>query len=558
MSIIQNLPADVQEELRKTANAIVTPGKGILAADESTGTIGKRFADINVENVENNRRTYRDLLFSAPDEVNNYISGVILFDETVYQKNAAGVPFPQVLAKRGIIPGIKVDTGVVVLQGTNGESTTQGLDNLTKRCQAYYEQGCRFAKWRCVLKIGDNEPSPLAILENANVLARYASCCQQARIVPIVEPEILPDGAHDIERCQKVTEKVLAAVYKALNDHNVFLEGTLLKPNMVTAGQSFAGPKPSPQEVARATVTALQRTVPAAVPGIVFLSGGQSEEEASINLNAINQFEGKKPWALSFSYGRALQASVLRAWQGKDELIAAGQKELVNRSKSNDSRLVTRYESDNYRSVGDDPNLRLAIQSLDSLVAKVIQDRTTRQQQRRDSGSMELDPHLASLAQLVQIFSNQDVDNIRPSQIKSTQLYRCPNKLSYKNLFPRSDQTMDSLFGGLVKIEEINGSLIEQRRRQSQVTLQSPPSTANAADTMAPNTTASSIDSIRINLPEILDQQDEVTILRLLIKLLAQKVNKLNDEKRRLLNNVSILNDINAEMASIIQNNIHK
>lgn len=335
MSIIQNLPADVQEELRKTANAIVTPGKGILAADESTGTIGKRFADINVENVENNRRTYRDLLFSAPDEVNNYISGVILFDETVYQKNAAGVPFPQVLAKRGIIPGIKVDTGVVVLQGTNGESTTQGLDNLTKRCQAYYEQGCRFAKWRCVLKIGDNEPSPLAILENANVLARYASCCQQARIVPIVEPEILPDGAHDIERCQKVTEKVLAAVYKALNDHNVFLEGTLLKPNMVTAGQSFAGPKPSPQEVARATVTALQRTVPAAVPGIVFLSGGQSEEEASINLNAINQFEGKKPWALSFSYGRALQASVLRAWQGKDELIAAGQKELVNRSKAN-------------------------------------------------------------------------------------------------------------------------------------------------------------------------------------------------------------------------------
>lgn len=335
MAKFDYLPVDVQEELRKNANAIVAPGKGILAADESTATIGKRFADIGVANEEANRRAYRDLLFSAPSEVDNYISGVILFDETVYQKDSNGVPFPEVLAKRGIIPGIKVDLGVVPLQGTNGESTTQGLDNLTKRCQAYYSVGCRFAKWRCVLKIGQDEPSQLSILENANVLARYATCCQQARIVPIVEPEILPDGAHDIERCQKVTEKVLAAVYKALNDHNVFLEGTLLKPNMVTAGQSFSGTKPTPEDIARATVTALSRTVPAAVPGVVFLSGGQSEEEASVNLNAINVYPGKKPWVLSFSYGRALQASVLKAWQGKPEQVAAGQQELINRAKAN-------------------------------------------------------------------------------------------------------------------------------------------------------------------------------------------------------------------------------
>ncbi|XP_017488431.1 PREDICTED: fructose-bisphosphate aldolase-like [Rhagoletis zephyria] len=343
MAKFNYLPVDVQEELRNTANAIVAPGKGILAADESTATIGKRFSDIGVANEEETRRAYRDLLFSAPAELNSYISGVILFDETVYHKDAAGTPFPEVLKKRGIIPGIKVDTGVVTLQGTNGESTTQGLDNLTKRCQAYYDAGCRFAKWRCVLKIGADEPSAVAILENANVLARYASCCQQARIVPIVEPEVLPDGPHDLERCQKVTETVLAAVYKALSDHHVYLEGTLLKPNMVTAGQSFAGTKPTPAEVARATVTALQRTVPAAVPGVVFLSGGQTEEEASVNLNAINQYPGKKPWVLSFSYGRALQASVLKAWQGKADLVAAGQKELLNRAKANSLASVGQY-----------------------------------------------------------------------------------------------------------------------------------------------------------------------------------------------------------------------
>lgn len=341
MAKFNYLPNDIQDELRATANAIVSSGKGILAADESTGTIGKRFADINVENEEVNRRIYRQMLFTS-ENLEQYISGVILFDETVYQKDDNGVQFTELLAKKGIIPGIKVDKGVVTLQGTNNESTTQGLDDLTKRCQEYYKQGCRFAKWRCVLKIGDDEPSPLAINENANVLARYATCCQQARIVPIVEPEVLCDGSHNLERCQKVTETVLAAVYKALNDHHVYLEGTLLKPNMVLPGQSSGQPV-SPQDVARATVTTLQRTVPAAVPGIVFLSGGQSEEEASVNLNAINQYVGKKPWALTFSYGRALQASALRAWQGKPENIKAGQEQLLNRAKANSEASQGKY-----------------------------------------------------------------------------------------------------------------------------------------------------------------------------------------------------------------------
>jgi len=228
------------------------------------------------------------------------------------------------------------------LQGSEEESTTQGLDKLTERCQEYKKAGCRFAKWRCVLKIKENLPSQLAIMENANVLARYASCCQQAGIVPIVEPEVLPDGDHSLERCQKVTEKVLAAVYKALSDHNVYLEGTLLKPNMVTAGQSHAK-KATPQEVARATVEALQRTVPPAVPGIVFLSGGQSEEEASINLNAINQYAGKKPWVLTFSYGRAMQASAQKAWAGKLENEVVSQQELLKRAKANALACQAKY-----------------------------------------------------------------------------------------------------------------------------------------------------------------------------------------------------------------------
>lgn len=339
------LTKEQENELRQTAEAIVAPGKGILAADESTSTIGKRFQSINLENTEENRRKYRQLLFTTDKIVAEHISGVILFDETFRQKADDGTPFPKLLQQHGIIPGIKVDAGVVPLAGTIGEGTTQGLDKLAERCKEYYDGGCRFAKWRCVLTIGQHTPSHLAMLENANVLARYASICQANGLVPIVEPEVLQDGDHDLDRCQKVTEQVLAYVYKALADHHVYLEGTLLKPNMVTPGQSCPK-KVSPQEIARATVTALQRGLPAAVPGVVFLSGGQSEVDASVNLNAINQYKGKKPWALTFSYGRALQASVLKAWQGKDANLKGAQKVFFTRARANGLAALGKYEGE--------------------------------------------------------------------------------------------------------------------------------------------------------------------------------------------------------------------
>lgn len=326
-----SLSPEQKKELSDIAQRIVAPGKGILAADESTGTMGKRLQKINVENNEENRRCFRDLLFSTDL---NSVGGIIFFHETLYQKSDSGKLFPQVIKDKGIVVGIKVDKGTAGLNGTDGETTTQGLDGLSERCAQYKKDGCDFAKWRCVLKISDGCPSALAIAENANVLARYASICQQNGLVPIVEPEILPDGEHDLLRCQYVTEKVLAATYKALSDHHVYLEGTLLKPNMVTAGHSCPK-KFTPQEVAMATVTALRRTVPAAVPGICFLSGGQSEEEASLNLNAINQVPIHRPWKLTFSYGRALQASALAAWQGKAANKAAAQEAFCTRAKIN-------------------------------------------------------------------------------------------------------------------------------------------------------------------------------------------------------------------------------
>ncbi|CAL8079173.1 unnamed protein product [Orchesella dallaii] len=335
---------ELQDELRTIANQIVAPGKGILAADESVSTMGKRLSDIGVENTDENRRAYRQLLFTTDKEISSYISGVILFHETLYQKADDGTPFVKLIQDLGILPGIKVDTGVVNLMGSDGESTTQGLDDLGKRCAQYKKDGCQFAKWRSVLKIGKNTPSYQAMLENANVLARYASICQMNGLVPIVEPEVLPDGDHDLDRAQKVTETVLAFTYKALQDHHVFLEGTLLKPNMVTAGQSCTT-KYTPEDVAKATVTALSRTVPAAVPGVTFLSGGQSEEEASVHLSAINSTNIKRPWALSFSYGRALQASVLKAWGGKAENIKAGQGELLKRAKANSQASLGKYVS---------------------------------------------------------------------------------------------------------------------------------------------------------------------------------------------------------------------
>ncbi|KAL9236059.1 hypothetical protein vseg_010767 [Gypsophila vaccaria] len=328
------------DELIANAAYIASPGKGILAADESTGTIGKRFASINVENVETNRRALRELLFTTPGAF-SYLSGVILFEETLYQKTASGKPFVEVLKEGGVLPGIKVDKGVVELAGTNGETTTQGLDDLGKRCAQYYSAGARFAKWRAVLKIGPTEPSRLSILDNANGLARYAIICQENGLVPIVEPEILVDGPHDIDRCAEVTERVLAACYKALNDHHVLLEGTLLKPNMVTPGSESK--KVAPEVIAEYTVRTLQRTVPPAVPGIMFLSGGQSEEEATLNLNAMNKLQTKKPWTLSFSYGRALQSSTLKAWQGKEENVKKAQEVFLARAKGNSEATLGKY-----------------------------------------------------------------------------------------------------------------------------------------------------------------------------------------------------------------------
>lgn len=342
-SYAQYLTKEKEDELRSIAAAIVSPGKGILAADESTGSMAKRLGPIGLENTDENRRQYRQLLFTADKCMAENISGVIMFHETLYQKTDDGTPFVELLKQKGIIPGIKVDKGVINLAGTIGEATTQGLDDLNARCAQYKKDGAQFAKWRCVLQIASHTPSHLAMFETANVLARYASICQQNGLVPIVEPETLPDGEHDLARCQKVTETVLAYTYKALSDHHVFLEGTLLKPNMVTAGHSCTT-KYSSEDIARATVTALQRTVPPAVPGVVFLSGGQSEEDATINLNAINQFQGKKPWALTFSYGRALQASVLSTWAGKKENIEGAQQMLLARAKANGMASLGKYD----------------------------------------------------------------------------------------------------------------------------------------------------------------------------------------------------------------------
>lgn len=344
---------ELTAELARIAKQIVANGKGILAADESTGTIGKRLSSIGVENNEENRMAYRKLLFTTPKGLEESIGGVILFHETVYQKDNEGKRLVDALTSRGILLGIKVDKGVVPLFGSQNEGTTQGLDGLAERCKQYKADGCDFAKWRCVLRIQDagRTPSPQGILENANVLARYASICQSEGLVPIVEPEILIDGDHSIEVCQEVTERVLAAVYKALSDHHVYLEGTLLKPNMVTPGLDCAK-KATPAEIANATVTALRRTVPPAMPGITFLSGGQTELQATENLNAMNILPQElRPWKISFSYGRALQASVLKAWgegfgKTEPENIKNAQKTLMHRATSNKLAALGKYEGE--------------------------------------------------------------------------------------------------------------------------------------------------------------------------------------------------------------------
>jgi len=327
----------------ETANRICRPGFGILAADESTGTIGKRFDSIKLENTEENRRKYRELLFTAPG-VENYISGVILYEETVKQSTKEGKAFMDLLKEKGIIPGIKVDKGTAVLPGTRDETATLGLDDLAKRCKEFYDKGCRFAKWRAVIKIDGDCPTAQAIQENAWGLARYAAICQENGLVPIVEPEILADGAHSIDRTLVVSQKVFAAVFQALHDNNIFFEGMLLKPNMVTPGSNDPNrPNVSAREIAEKTILALSRTVVPAVPGIVFLSGGQSEEEATQNLDEMNKSTMKKPWSLSFSYGRALQHSCIKAWAGKDENFVTAQNVLIVRAKANSEATLGKY-----------------------------------------------------------------------------------------------------------------------------------------------------------------------------------------------------------------------
>ncbi|MHB8468487.1 MAG: class I fructose-bisphosphate aldolase [Gaiellaceae bacterium] len=319
-------------ELHDTARALVAQGKGILAADESTGTIKKRFDSIGIESTAGTRQAYRDLLFTTPG-AEEFISGVILFDETIRQTALDGTPFPELLESKGIVPGIKVDQGAKPLALAGGETVTEGLDGLRERLEEYRGLGARFAKWRATYTIGDSLPSDYCIWTNAHALARYAALCQEAGIVPIVEPEVLQDGTHTIERSYHVTCRVLAALYTELYDQRVDVEGTLLKPNMVLSGYS-APQRAGVGEVADWTLKCFTKHVPAAVPGIVFLSGGQSDEDATAHLNAMNA-RGPHPWQLSFSYGRALQAPALKAWAGKPENVEAGQCAYYHRAKLN-------------------------------------------------------------------------------------------------------------------------------------------------------------------------------------------------------------------------------
>jgi fructose-bisphosphate aldolase, class I len=330
-------------DLVAIAKAMVASCKGILAADESTGTIDRRFKSINVDNVEENRRAYRDMLFTTKG-LGEYVSGVILYDETIRQKSADGTPFVELLNRNGILPGIKVDTGAKPLPLCPGEQITEGLDGLPKRCAEYVKMGAKFAKWRAVINIGKDIPTATCVEENAHALARYAAICQEAGLVPIVEPEVLMDGDHTIDRCEQVTEWTLNALYDALYLNRVMLEGSVLKPSMVISGAE-AKQQASVDEVAERTVRTLKRTVPGAVAGVVFLSGGQSDEIATAHLNAMNRREDL-PWPLSFSYGRALQAPSLKAWKGNAANVGAGQAALLHRARMNSLACQARYSAD--------------------------------------------------------------------------------------------------------------------------------------------------------------------------------------------------------------------
>jgi len=329
-----------QGELQATVKALVQSGKGILAADESSPTIAKRFKSIGVESTEENRRAYRHIMLSAPG-LGEFISGVILFEETLGQRADDGTPLPQLAARQGIVPGIKVDAGKIPLALAPGDEITQGLDGLAKRLDGYKQLGARFAKWRAVYNVSDTLPSRLAVEANAEALARYAAICQEQGVVPIVEPEVLMDGGHSFDRCAEVTEGVLHEVFHALHRYRVVLEHTLLKPSMVVPGKEHAQ-QATPAEVAAATIRILRRTVPAAVPGIFFLSGGQTPAQATANLDAMNRL-GAQPWQLSFSYGRALQDPALKAWKGQAANAQETQKALFKRSRLNGAAREGKY-----------------------------------------------------------------------------------------------------------------------------------------------------------------------------------------------------------------------
>ena len=329
-------------ELNRVANAMVAPGRGVLAADESAGTVKKRFEAIGVESTEDNRRDYRELLFRSKGMAN--ISGVILFDETLRQSAKDGTPLVKLIEQAGAVPGIKVDAGAKPMPFCPGETVTEGLDNLRDRLTEYYALGARFAKWRAVIDIGDGKPSYACILANAHALARYAALCQEADIVPIVEPEVLMDGSHDIATCAQVTEWVLKEVYQQLYYQRVALEGTVLKPNMIVPGKK-SGKAASVEQVAEETLKVLKRCVPPSVPGIAFLSGGQSDEEATAHLDAMNRIGGF-PWKLTFSYGRALQAAPQKAWGGKAGNVAAAQAAFSHRAKMNGLASLGQWKRD--------------------------------------------------------------------------------------------------------------------------------------------------------------------------------------------------------------------
>src|SRR5882757_2887787 len=331
-------------ELNRVAEHMVAPGRGILAADESTGTIKKRFDAIGTENTEDNRRDYRELMFRTSEAMKNNISGVILYDETIWQKAKDGTPLVDIIKKAGALPGIKVDEGIKPLPNCPGEVVTIGLDKLADRLPKYYDQGARFAKWRAVIDIGPGIPSYSCIHANAHALARYAALCQAAQIVPIVEPEVLMDGNHDMDQCEKVTTWILKETFQELFYAKVALEGIVLKPNMIVPGKG-SKTRATVEDVAARTVKVLKNCVPGAVPGIAFLSGGQTDEEATANLDTMNKI-GNLPWNLTFSYGRALQAAPQKTWAGKPENVAAAQRAFIHRAQMNSLAALGQWKAD--------------------------------------------------------------------------------------------------------------------------------------------------------------------------------------------------------------------